>query len=92
MTGIELKRRRLALHLTQVELAARLGLTSQAISDLENERYQPQNATLLDLALRYLELKANEPPDIREINAQIEATILEQRAKLDASRRRARKG
>lgn len=91
MNGTELKQRRLALDMTQVELAAQLGMTGQAISDLENERYQPQNATLLDLALRYLELKANEPPDLREMNAQIEVAIAEQRAKLDASRRRVRR-
>lgn len=70
MSGAQVKARRLAMQLTQVELAALLGLSSQTISNIENERFPIENPTMLHLALSYLELqhshKAKAKPPVSE--------------------------
>lgn len=57
MNGAEVKARRLAMQLTQVELAALLGLSSQTISNIETDRFPIENPTMLNLALSHLELQ-----------------------------------
>lgn len=70
MNGAEVKARRLAMQLTQVELAALLGLSSQTISNIETERFPIENPTMLHLALSHLELqhrqKAKGQASVRE--------------------------
>ncbi len=57
MNRADFRTRRLALQLTQVELAQLLGLSSQTISNIETERFPMENPTMLDLALSYIELQ-----------------------------------
>lgn len=78
MTGQEIKNRRIALGLTQVELADELGISSIAIQHWENERRTPATPKMLDLALCWLESQQNrtvrDKATMKRINATIKAS------------------
>lgn len=56
MDGEELRRRRTALGLTQMELARRLGTSQQTVHKWESGSTRIQHAPMMHLALRYLEV------------------------------------
>ena len=58
MTSNELQTRRTALKLSQTELARRLAVRQQTISEWEVGKIAIQHPTMLDLALRALEAEA----------------------------------
>lgn len=88
MTGVELKKRRMAMNLTQAELARLLGWSAQQISNLETERQAIDNPTMLNLALSYLEMTTY---NNASVIARLEQMIVESRAALENSRQRVRK-
>jgi transcriptional regulator with XRE-family HTH domain len=52
---MDLRARRLALGLTQVQLAEKLGLPPNTVARWERQEVEPQHPVMLDLALRALE-------------------------------------
>ena len=92
MNAKELKRRRLAINLTQAELAKALGVTVTAIGMWERGERTPATPQMLNLALCQIEMEACAPDDLlrrcREAAERGEARLQET---LNAERQRVRK-
>lgn len=57
MTGNEIRKARQELGFTQVELAERLGVTSNTVARWERDEITPESPQMLRLALRGLQLE-----------------------------------
>lgn len=64
--GNEIRKKRKVLNLTQTELAEKIGICRNYISDLENDRYTPSVKTLAKIS-KVLELDINFLVDMLEI-------------------------
>ncbi len=64
--GNEIRKKRKVLNLTQTELAEKIGICRNYISDLENDRYTPSVKTLAKIS-KVLELDINFLVDMSEI-------------------------
>lgn len=64
--GNEIRKKRKVLNLTQTELAEKIGICRNYISDLENDRYTPSVKTLAKIS-KVLELDINFLVNMSEI-------------------------
>lgn len=89
----EIKRQRLFLNLTQVELAEKLSISTQTLSNWETGRTVPDAPKMLEMAINWLVIQMPRSEKHKQFIAQCQASIEESRAvlKRDAERRRVRK-
>lgn len=90
----EIKQQRLFLNLTQAELAEKLSISTQTLSNWETGRTEPDAPKMLELALQYLVLQMPRSEQHKRMVARIQASIEESREVLrrSAERQRVRKG
>jgi transcriptional regulator with XRE-family HTH domain len=89
----EIKQQRLFLNLTQAELAEKLSISTQTLSNWETGRTEPDAPKMLELALHHLVWMMPRSEKHKQFIAQCQASIEESRAVLrrEAERRRVRK-
>ena len=89
MDGQTLKQHRLALNLTQTQLAEELGVTVTAVAMWERGERQPATPKMLSLAMRQIEMEHLAPNDLlrraRELAERIEANHGDARQRVRSS-------
>jgi transcriptional regulator with XRE-family HTH domain len=91
MLSEEIKQQRLLLNLTQAELAEKLSISTQTLSNWETGRTEPDAPKMLELALRHLVWQMPHSERHKQMIAQLDAGIEKSRAALERSRQRVRK-
>lgn len=93
MNSTEIKKRRLALNMTQVQLAVALGVSSTTVAYWERGERQPEAPEMLSMAISWLEYQQPKSERHKKLMAQLNQSITESRERInaDATRQRVRK-